>query len=399
MKKFPKIVVALLVVTLFVAIFSTVSFAASDLKEVRLTVDQLKVGYYNDLDGDIVIHCANSDVTKETKNLVDNKSYPFYWSKPYAFNDLKAYGGSKVPAILIDVANGGEGVAICGYEMQLREYLDCIPYSFEIQATRSAGSNEWVSIFADDNTTWNEDEYHCEFDEETVYKVRILFYDIGDADVAKDTADAYVPLPTNTTRLSLSEINLLTKRTSTTTPTEAPTQAPTQAPTEEPTSRPIFTVPTTAPTQAPTAAPTVAPTQAPTAAPTAAPTEAPTQAATQAPTQIVTQAPTQAATQAPTQAVTTPATEPTSAETTPTDAAPTEPTVEPTVPAETAPTETMNITTVPATAPATQPEATNPINDGGEVKPDGAVIIIIAIVAAAAIAGGAVFFIIKKKRG
>ena len=48
MKKFPKMIAALLVVALFVALCSTVSFAAADLKEVRLTVDQLDVGYYVD---------------------------------------------------------------------------------------------------------------------------------------------------------------------------------------------------------------------------------------------------------------------------------------------------------------------------------------------------------------
>ncbi|MBQ8769116.1 MAG: hypothetical protein IJZ15_05690 [Oscillospiraceae bacterium] len=395
MKKFPKIFTALLVIALFVGLFSTVSFAAADLKEVRLTVDQLDVGYYNDLDGDIVIHCANSNVTKETKNLVDDKAYPYYWSKYYMFNDLKAYGGSKVPAILIDVANGGDGVAICGYEMQLREFMDCIPYSFEIQATLSSGSNEWVSIFTDDNTSWNEDEYHCEFEEVTAYKVRILFYDIGDAEYAEDQAHSDYELPPDSTRLSLSEINLLAKRTTTTTPTEAPTEAPTQAPIVIPTQAPTA-APTQAPTAAPTQAPTAAPTQAATEAPTQAPTAAPTQAPTAAPTEAPTQTATQAATQTPTENVTVPATEPTDVVT--------EPVTEPATPAATAPatepTDSVEITTVPATGPATQPEATTPNADnGGGEKPDITVFIIIGIVVAAAIAGGCVFFIIKKKRG
>ena len=184
MKRFPKILAALLVLALFVGICATASFAAADLKEVRLTVDQLKVGYYNNtnLTGDIILHCANTDITKETKNLVDNKSNPFYWSKPYAFAELKEINGqpnpnaSKVPAILIDVANGGDGVTICGYEMQLRDYMDCVPYSYEIQATLSANSNDWVSIYKDGNTVWNGAIYHCEFTEATVYKVRILSY-------------------------------------------------------------------------------------------------------------------------------------------------------------------------------------------------------------------------------
>ena len=366
MKKFPKILAALLVLTLFVGICTTASFAASDLKEVRLTVDQLKVGYYNDLTGDIILHCANTDITKETRNLVDDKSNPFYWSKPYAFDDLKAYGGSKVPAILIDVANGGEPVNICGFEMQLRDYLDCVPYWFEIQATTSANSTEWIKVFEDDNTVWDEDEYHCEFNEVTVCKVRVLFYDIGDADIAKDTA--YGTLPAGSTRFSLSEINLLTKREATTAPTEAPTQAPTAAPT-----RPVI-IPTTAPTQAPTAAPTQAPTAAPTEAPTAAPTEAPTQA------------------------VTIPATE-APVETTPVETVPPVEATEPTVAPTEAPTEEIPtlITTVPATAPATAPE----MNIGAGEKPNNTatILIVAGIVVAAGIAGGAVFFIIKKKRG
>ena len=434
MKKFPKILVALLVLSLFVGLFSTVTFAnASQFKEVNLNVSQLKVGFYNNtaLTGDITLHCANSDITKETKNLVDNKSNPFYWSKPYKFNDLKDYGGNIVPAILIDVANGGDGVAICGYEMNLRDYGDCQIYHYELQATLTANSDEWVKICEDSGIEWATDEYHTEFEEVTVYKVRILFYDIGDPDYAKDTA--YGTLPADSTRFSLSEINLLAKRNATTTPTEPATEAPTQAPTSI---RPSFTMPgsltqpateapteapTAAPTEAPTAAPTVAPTQAPTAAPTVAPTEVPTAAPTAAPTEAATAAPTVAPTTAPTEAttpatepvITTPATEPVEqpTEATQTPVAPTEQaTVQPSTPAEEAP-------TVPATEPAvtepvatdpaaTEPETTEPENTesttdvGGADKPNNTavIIIIIAIVVAAGLAGTMVFFIIKKKR-
>ena len=398
MKKFPKTLVALLVLALFVGLFSGVSYAAADLKEVRLTVDQLKVGYYNntDLTGDIVSHCANSNVTKETNNLVDDKSYPFYWSKPYAFDDLKEIYGeqnpnaNKVPVIWIDVANGGEGVSICGFEMQLREYLDCIPYSFEIQATTSASGSDWVSLFKDGNTaaSWDGDWYHCEFEETVVHKVRILFYELGDADLFQDTA--YGTLPSGSTRLSLAEINLLTKREATTAPTETPTEAPTVAPTQ---------APTAAPTEVSTAAPTDAPTEAPTQAPTTAPTDAPTEAPTQAPTQASTAVPTQVATQEPTQ-------EPTAEETVPATqatAAPTEPATDATVPtheATTVPTDGL-ITTVPATGPATQPENTDSVtNVGGADSPSDLTWIVIAgIAVAAVIAGVCVFFIIKKKRG
>ena len=376
MKRFPKILVALLMLALFVSLFPGVTYAANDLKEVRLTVDQLDVGYYNvnNLNGDIILHCANSDITKETKNLVDNKSNPFYWSKPYAFSELKEMNGqpnpnaTKVPAILIDVANGGDGVTICGYEMQLRDYMDCIPYSYEIQATLSANSNDWVSIHKDGNTVWNGADYHCEFTEATVYKVRILFYEIGDADVAFDTA--YGTLPAGSTRFSLSEINLLTKRNATTTPTEAPTQ--------EPTSRPGFVIPTETPTAAPTEAPTAAPTQAPTAAPTQAPTAAPTQAATEAPTQVTTEP----ATQEPVATVPTDATE--------------EPTA-PTQAATTAPTEEQT-TAAPATDPAPTTADTNTDGTAGE-KPNYTAYIIAAIAVAAVIAVGSVLLIIKKKRG
>lgn len=406
MKKFPKILAAVIVMALFVSICAGTTFAAADLKEVRLTVDQLTVGFYNNagLTGDVTLHCANSDINKETKNLVDDKAYPFYWSKPYAFDDLKAYGGNIVPAILIDVANGGEPVTISGFEMQLRDYLDCVPYWFELQATTSADSAEWIKVFEDSNTVWDEDEYHCEFNDVTVYKVRVLFYDIGDADIGKDTA--YGTLPAGSTRFSLSEINLLTKREVANTPTEEPTQAPTEmatrpgftiptfAPTEEPTAAPTQ-VPTQAPTEAPTQAPTAAPTEAPTQAPTEVPTAAPTQAPTEAPTQAPTAAPTEAPTQAPTVEATTPATKPTEA--------PTDPLVVPSLPIDTVPvtkpTDPTVITTVPATAPATQPEATTPNTDnGGAGKIDASVFIIIGIVAAAAIAGTCVFFIIKKKR-
>ena len=378
MKKFPKIFAAVVVIALFVGMFSTVTFAsAAKYKEINLDVSQLKVGYYTNtaLTGDIVLHCANSDITKETKNLVDNKSYPYYWSKPYKFDDLKDYGGNIVPAILIDVANGGDGVALSGYEMSLRDYNDCQIYHYELQATLSAGG-EWTTIYEDSNIEWNTKEYHAEFDEVTVYKVRILFYDIGDADIAKDTA--YGTLPSGSTRFSLSEINLLTLRNATIA-TEPTTPAATEA------TKPAFTLPIGQPTEAPTQAPTAAPTQAPTAAPT------------QAPTQAATTAPTQAATVAPTAAPTEPADPVATAAPTET---PTELTTEPTAAPTEAPTEDVEITTVPATAPATDPALAGPNggNNGGEGNPDNTTTYIIIGIAAAAVAlGVAVFFIIKKK--
>jgi len=360
MKRFPKILMALLVLALFVGMFSTVTFA-NQLKGVNLTVSQLQVGYYTNLSGDLTLHCANSDIDKETKNLVDNKSKPFYWSKPYRFDELKEINGepnpnaSKVPAILIDVANGGDGVAICGYSMQLREYLDCVPYSFEIQATLTAGSNDWTKLFADSKTAekWAGDMYSCTFAEVTVYKVRILFYEIGEANPAKDTA--YGTLDSYSTRFSLSEINLLANL-NTTTPTEAPTQAPTAATRPMlPMTQPATAEPTQVPTAAPTTMATAAPTTKPTEAPTTKPTEAPTTAPTTKPTEAPTAAPTEAPTTKPTEA---PATAPTVAPTTKQTEAPTEaPTVAPTVKPTEAPTvsATVKPTQSPTTAPTQAP--------------------------------------------
>lgn len=394
MKKFPKLLAAIMVIALFVGICSTASFAAADMKEIRLTGEQLQVGHYSDasLTGGFVLNSANSDIAKETKNLVDNKSYPYFWSKPYEFNDLVAYGGNVVPAILIDVANGGEPATLSGFNMELREFLDCHPFSFEIQATTSADSTEYIKVFEDTDTAsdWDGADYHCEFDEVTVYKVRILFYDIGEADTAAD-AGHYTTLTGTQTRFSLAEIDLLTKRETSTNATEAPTQAPTEEPTI-----PSLVIPTTAPTQAPTAAPTAAPTQAPTAAPTAAPTQAPTAAPTVAPTAAPTQAPTAAPTQAPTQEATDAPTTPTEpAETVPvtttTPIEATEPTAAPTA----APTVPTDITTVPATGPATAPTT----DSGAGEQPDYTWVVIAAIVVAAGIAGSCVFLIIKKKRG
>ena len=426
MKRFPKFFLALLVLTMFVSLFSTVSFAASDLKEVRLNGTQLQVGHYTDasLSGNFVLNSANTDIAKETKNLVNNSNKaPYFWSKAYNLNQLKDYGGSTVPAILIDVANGGEGVAICGYEMYLREALDCVPLHFEFQITTAANSDAWVKVFEDAEPSWNGAEYHREFDEVTAYKVRILFYDIDVADTAFDDGH-YENLTAEQTRFSLAEINLLEKINSgSNKPTEAPTQAPTrpvftmpptqtptEAPTEAPTAAPTE-APTAAPTEAPTAAPTEAPTAAPTEAPTAAPTEAPTAAPTEAPTAAPTEAPTAAPTEAPTEApvqnVTTPVTEPTVIVTEPNqiETVPTETVTEPEATVEVTVTPTDPTKQMPTDA-ATEPEATEPENTdstsnvGGAAKPDNTAIIIIvaAIVVVAALIGTLVFFIIKKKR-
>lgn len=427
MKRFPKLIVTLLVLAMAIGIFAAIPVsAANDYEALRLKSTHLTVGHYTSLDmnGEIVKHSANKDYNHEVGCLVDNDNKGAYWSKPYKFNDLKDEGGTIVPVILIDVAafNEGAPLAVAAFDFRLRSDMDCRPLHVVLQATTAADSNTWITL-ADkklSDADWDASpKQRIEFPETTVYKFRFLAYNIGEVDIAADAYGDYIVCKGDETRLALSEIDLLKVKEGGSGSTGGTTNPTTGGNTQTPT-RPNINVPTrpgttTAPTQPATKAPTQPATQAPTQPATQAATKAPTQPATQAPTQAPTTAPNQPATQAPTQAPTT-TTEPTgtvapteptatvdpSATTEPTGtvdpSAPTEePTVAPTEEPTAAPTEEP---TVAPTVEATEPETTTPNTDttGNEEKPNNSWIIIVAIVAVAAIGGGTVFFIIKKKK-
>ncbi len=460
MKKFPKILIALLALAIFVSIFAAMpALAAAEYQALRLKTAQLTVGHYNTLDmtGEIIQHSANKNYKEEVGCLVDNDNKGGYWSKPYKFSALKDNGGTTIPVILIDVAagNNGEPVTIAGFEMLLRTAFDCQPLHFELQVTTDA-SNNWISILDKKLKVedWVDRKMRFEFSEVTVYKLRMLTYDIADADAAADEYKDYDRLKGDETRFTLGEVDILQKvegSGSTTTPNQKPTTS------VQPTTRPSFTRPvatskpttpvaTTKPTTpVATTKPTspVATTKPTTPVATAKPTtpvataKPTTPVATAKPTTPVatakptTPVATAKPTTAPTQVVTTPVTapigvtEPTTLVTVPTETLPidvTEPsvdaTIDPSAPTEdvtidpSAPTEDATIDPSAPTEPVTEPEATEPEatepeattapttdTDDGAEKPDNtALIIIIAIVAVAALAGGLVFFIIRKKK-
>lgn len=431
MKRFPKLIVTLLVLAMAIGIFAAIPVsAANDYEALRFTTDHLTVGHYTtpDMNGEIVKHSANKDYKHEIGCMIDNDNKGAYWSKPYKFSDLKDEGGSIVPVVLIDVAayNGGNPLAVAAFEFRLRSAMDARPLHVVLQATTAANSNTWTTL-ADKKFTdadWDvSPKQRIEFPETTVYLFRFLAYSIGEVDPAADEYKDYIVCKGDETRLALAEIDLLKVREGGSGSTGGNTQTPTtggntQTPTRPnniniPTRPGTTTAPTQSATKTPTQPATKAPTQPATQAATKAPTQPATQSATKAPTQPATQAPTQAATQTATQAPTT-TTEPTgtAAPTEPTatvdPSATTEPTgtVDPSAPTEdpSAPTEEPTVApteepTVAPTVEATEPEATTPTTDNGtEQKPNNSWIIIVAIAAVAVIGGGAVFFIIKKKK-
>jgi hypothetical protein len=449
MKRFPKLIVTLLVLAMAIGIFAAIPVsAANDYEALRLKSAHITVGHYTTLDmnGEIVKHSANKDYNHEIGCLVDNDNNGGYWSKPYKFSDLRESDGKTnangkiTPVILIDVEayNSGSPRAVAAFDLRLRSSMDCRPLHVVLQATTAANSNSWTTV-ADKKFTYADwdasPKQRIEFSEVTVYKFRMLVYEIGEADIAADEYKDYDRLKGDETRFTLSEIDLLAIKEGGSGSTGGTTNPTTGGNTQTPT-RPNISVPTrpgttTAPTQPATQAPTQPATKAPTQPATKAPTQPATQAATKAPTQPATQAPTQAATQAATKAPNQPATQAptqaaTQAPTTTTEptgtVAPTEPTatvdpsatteptgtVDPSAPTEeptVAPTEAPTVApteepTVAPTVEATEPEATTPNTDttGNEEKPNNSWIIIVAIVAVAAIGGGAVFFIIKKKK-
>ncbi len=418
MKRFPKLLVTLLVLAMVFSIFAAIPVAAASYEAVRIKTAHLTVGHYNGLsmDGEIIKHSANTDYNHEIGCMIDNDNKGAYWSKPYKFSDLKDNGGQIVPVVLIDVAaaNNGQGATVSAFEMRLRSALDCYVLHCELQGTLSADSTTWVTL-ADakiSEDSWGaEPKQRVEFEEKTIYKFRLLVYDIGEADIAADDYKDYQVCKGDETRFTLAEIDLLVKVEDSgnggttpkpTTPNQTTTrpggiQLPGQNTTKPVTTQPAATQP--AATQPSTKAPTTpAATQPGTKAPT---TPAATQPGTKAPTTPVA---TQPGTQAPTTA-TTVVTEPTgtvdpSAPTEPTGTVdPSAPTMDPSAPTDEPTVAPTDEPTVAPTVEATEPEATTPTTDtGAEETPDNTWIIIVAIVAAALIAGGAIFFIIKKKK-
>ena len=406
MKRFPKLLATLLLVALIAGILAAIPVSAAEYQAYPLKSSMMKVGHYTNtaLTGDLVEHCAAPVYSEEAKCLVDNDNGSAYWSKPYKFSALKDNGGSLVPAVIFDL--GADGVKIAGLDLMLRTAFDCQPLHFELQATTAAGSDNWTTLLDKKLTvdSWDNRKLRFEFSEQTVYKVRLLMYDIAEPDVAKDSYKEYTVCLGDETRFTLAEIDLLQVKSSSGS-TSGTTQKPTSSGGQTATSRPIITMPpiggqttTTAPTKAPTQPATKAPTTVATQPATKAPTTVATQPGTVAPTTAPTQPASQTGTVAPTEAETV-------APSTPVDVTEPEATVEATEPEATVeatePEATVEATEPEATTGATEPEATTGTTDNGttEEPKDATVIIIIAIVVALAIAGGAVFFIIKKKRG
>lgn len=410
MKRFPKLIVTLLLLAMVIGIFAAIPVAAANEYEefIKIKARHVEAGHYTTLacDGELVQHSANPNYREEVGCLVDNDNHGAYWSKPYKFNDLKGNGGTTVPAAIFDVAaaNGNAPLAVAAFDLRLRSSYDCRPLHVVVQATTAADSNTWTTL-ADKKFTiadWDSNpKQRVEFTETSVYKLRLLVYDIGDADVAADEYKDYQVVKGDETRFTLSEIGIMTIKQGGSSSGNSGSNAPTN-PTSGGSSRPSFTLPVVG-GQTATTAPTQAPTQAATQAPTQAATQAPTQAATAAPTQPATQG----TTVAPTGTVTTP-TEPTG---TVNPDVPTEPTgtVDPSAPTETvdpsAPVETTPEATEPTAAPTVEPtvapttgETTDTDNGTQEEPKDNSLIIIIAIAAAAVVAGVVVFIIIKKKK-
>jgi len=368
MKRFPKLIVTLLVLAMVIGIFTAIPVAAAnDYEALRLKVSHLTAGHYTTtaMDGEIVQHSANKDYKEEIGCMIDNDNSGAYWSKPYKFNELRDNGGSITPVVLIDVAAFGNGspVAVAGFDLRLRSAFDCRPLHVVLQATTEDGSNNWKTL-ADKKFTdadWEASpKQRIEFPETTVYKFRLLAYDIGDVNPAKDDYKDYVVCKGDETRLALSEIDLLKYKEggsasgnggSTTKPTTGGSQGATRP---GGISIPTRPAPTTA-TQAPTTA---------TQAPTQKPTTSGGQTATQAPTQKPTTS--QGATVAPTTATVAP--------TTPTGtvdpSAPTDPTgtVDPSAPTDPTGTVDPSAPTVDPSEPVVDPEyLTYEIVDEGAV--------------------------------
>ena len=414
MKRFPKLLATLLLLAMVIGIFAAMPVAAADYQAMKLTTSMLEIGHYTTLamNGEIVHYTPATDYEHEIGCIIDNSNKGGYWSSGYKYSSLKDNGGTTVPVIMIDLSLDGEPDTIHGYAMRLRDYFDCEPLHFEVQAIVEKDSKNWVSVI---DRKVSVDEWSASPTLQfifpsavTAYKVRILIYDIGEPNIARDNGyDKYPNLLGDETRFTLAEIDLLQEKSgsgssgsgSTTKPTTGGSQVTTRPNVQVPT-RPGTQTTTQAPTQPATKAPsqttTVAPTQPATKAPsqttTVAPTTAPGQTATVAPTQPATQdgtvAPTEDATIDPSAPIVDPSA--------PTDVTEPEATVE-----ATEPEATTGATEPEATTGATEPEATTGSTDNGttEEPKDFTAVIIIAIVAALAVAGGAVFFIIKKKRG
>jgi len=417
MKRFPKLIVTMLLLAMVAGIFTAMPVSAADYDALRLRPTHLTVGHYTTLamDGEIVQHSANKNYMEEIGCMIDNDNSGAYWSKPYKFNDLKANGGSIVPVVLIDVAafNNGSPVAVAGFDLRLRSAFDCRPLHVVLQATTEDGSNNWITL-ADKKFTdadWDASpKQRIEFPETTVYKFRLLAYDIGDCNPAKDEYKDYTPCKGDETRLALSEIDLLKVKEGSAAGNGggSSTQKPTGG--SQGATRPGIIIPgpgaPTQPTQAPTQKPATQPaTQKPT-------TQAPTQPATQGATQGTTVNPTAPSVNptapsvdpsAPTVDPSAPTVDPSAPTVDPSAPTvdPSAPTVDPSAPTETTPVDPTEGEPVvdPTDAEATTPAADNAEDDAIDGEgPDLTTIIIIVIAGVAVLAGALVFFIIKKKK-
>ena len=363
MKKVAKLTTVLLCLALAISLLASVSVAASAKPtKIPLSSSQLEVGKYTntDLTGEIVNISANPNYEVERGCLIDKGLNGGYWSKALKFNELKDNGGSTVPVIMFNLEKDGKPTDVGMVELSIRNYFDCMPLHFEVQVLTEANGTTWTSVFEQDDIEWMSQTKKFEFPAGNVaaYKLRVLFYDIGEPNIEEDTG-TYETLAGDETRFSLAEIALYTLpegSTPSTQPTTKPTEA-TNKPTEPKATEPKATEPEA--------------TEPKVTEPEATEPEATEPEATEP-------------------EVTEPeATEPEATEPEATEPETTEP--EATEPEATEPEETEpEATQAPTDAPAT--------NNDTKEEPKGNAGLIIGIVAAVVVIGAVVFFVIKKKK-
>ena len=363
MKKVAKLTSILICLAMAISLLASVTTAApAKYTKLRISSSQVEVGMYTntDLTGEIVNISANPNYEQEKTCLVDKGLKGGYWSKALKFNELKDNGGSTVPVIMFNLEKDGKPTDVGMVELSIRNYFDCMPLHFEVQVLTEANGTTWTSVFEQDDIEWMSQTKKFEFPAGNVaaYKLRVLFYDIGEPNIEEDTG-TYETLAGDETRFSLAEIALYTLpegSTPSTQPTTKPTEA-TNKPTEPKATEPKATEPKATEPEA---------TEPEVTEPEATEPEVTEPEATEP------------------EATEPEATEPEATEPEATEPEATEP--EATEPEETEPEATQ----APTDAPAT--------NNDAKEEPKGNAGLIIGIVAAVVVIGAVVFFVIKKKK-
>ena len=131
----------------------------------------LGFGYYKVSDKDTIVSYQQGNAG----NIFDGNESTYGSTNGQQYQWMPSWGGSNLPALLVNATKKGQPSTINAIELVVREDGLCAPHDFEIQVTTKADTDNWITVATGDEVMWTTtNKALYKFTEMDVYKVRIV---------------------------------------------------------------------------------------------------------------------------------------------------------------------------------------------------------------------------------